>query len=77
MICFTYGSVHIHIGSVRRTVIFARPDKINKNVQKMIKDFEVDNVKPFTDSRLLHHMEDCVCHPKAISNVNTNDVHLT
>jgi hypothetical protein len=34
----------------------------------MIKDFEVANVKPHTESRLLHQMEDRVHHPKAISN---------
>jgi hypothetical protein len=33
------GSVHTHSGHVRHTVIFARADQINKNVQKMIKDF--------------------------------------
>jgi hypothetical protein len=63
------GSVDTHIGNVRRTVIFARADQIDKNVQKMIKDFEVANVKPYTSYRLLHQMEDCVYDPKAISNV--------
>jgi uncharacterized protein YlbG (UPF0298 family) len=63
------GSVHTHSGHVRRTVIFARADQIDKNVQKMIKDFEVANVKPSTDSCLLHQMEDRVYNPKAISNI--------
>jgi hypothetical protein len=35
----------------------------------MIKDFEVDNVKQSTASRLLHQMEDRVHGTKAISNV--------
>jgi uncharacterized protein YlbG (UPF0298 family) len=48
------GSVHTHSGHVRCTVIFARADQIDKNMQKMIKDFEVANVKPSTDSHLLH-----------------------
>jgi hypothetical protein len=63
------GSVDTHSGHVRRTVIFARTGQINKNVQNMIKDFEVANVKPSTASRLLHQMEDGVYDPKAISNV--------
>jgi hypothetical protein len=63
------GSVDTHSGHVRRTVIFARADQIDKNVQKMIKDSEVANVKQSTASRLLHQMEDRVYNPKAISNV--------
>jgi hypothetical protein len=63
------GSVDTHSGHVRRTVIFARADQIDKNVQKMIKDFEVANVKPSTASCLLHQMEDRVYDPKDISNV--------
>jgi uncharacterized protein YlbG (UPF0298 family) len=63
------GSVHTHSGHVRRTVIFARADQIDKNLQKMIRDLEVANVKPSADSRLLHQMEDCVYTPKDISNV--------
>jgi uncharacterized protein YlbG (UPF0298 family) len=47
------GYVDTHSGHVRRTVIFVRADQIEKNVQKMIKDFEVANVKPSTASRLL------------------------
>jgi hypothetical protein len=35
----------------------------------MINDFEVANVKPSTDSRLLHQMEDEVYNPKAISKI--------
>jgi hypothetical protein len=35
----------------------------------MINDFEVANVKPSTDSRLFHQMEDHVYDPKDISNV--------
>jgi uncharacterized protein YlbG (UPF0298 family) len=62
------GSVHTHSGYVRSAVIFARADQIDKNVQKMIKDFEVANVKPSTDSCLLHQMEDRVCDSKAVSN---------
>jgi hypothetical protein len=48
------GPVHTHSGHVRVTIIFARADQIDKNMQKMIKDFEVATVKPSTDSRLLH-----------------------
>jgi hypothetical protein len=62
-------SVHTHSRHVWRTVIFVRADQIDKNVQKMIKDFEVANVKPSTASCLLHQMEDRVYDPKAISNV--------
>jgi hypothetical protein len=51
------------------TVIFARGDQIDNNMQKMIKDFEVANVKPSTASRLLHQMEDHVYDPKAISSI--------
>jgi uncharacterized protein YlbG (UPF0298 family) len=65
------GSVHTQSGRARRTVIFARADQIDKNVQKMIKDFEVANVNPSTSSPLLHQMEDCVYDPKATSNVIT------
>jgi hypothetical protein len=63
------GSIYTNSGHVRRTVIFARADQIDKNVPKMIKDFDVANVKPSTASRLLHQMEDHVYDPKAISNV--------
>jgi hypothetical protein len=63
------GSVDTHSGHVQRTVIFARADQIDKNMQHMIKDFEVANIKPSTASRLLHQMEDHVYDPKAISNV--------
>jgi hypothetical protein len=49
--------------------MFARAEQIDKNVQKMINDFEVANVKPTTVFRLLHQMEDPVYDPKAISNV--------
>jgi hypothetical protein len=49
--------------------MFARADQINKNVQKMIKDFKVVNAKPPTASHLLHQMEDRVYDTKAISNV--------
>jgi hypothetical protein len=49
--------------------MFARADQIDKNVQNMIKDFDVANVKPSTASCLLHQMEDCFYYPKAISNV--------
>jgi uncharacterized protein YlbG (UPF0298 family) len=63
------GSVDTHSEHVRRTVIFARADQINKNVQKMINDFEVANVNPSTASRLLHQMEDRVYDPNAISNI--------
>jgi hypothetical protein len=63
------GSVHTHRGHVRRTVIFARADQIDKNVQKMIKDFEVANVKPSTDFHLLQRMKNGAYDPKDISNV--------
>jgi hypothetical protein len=63
------GSVHTHSGHVRCTIIFARADQLDNNVEKMIKDFEVVNAKPSTASRLLHHMDDRVYDPKAISNV--------
>jgi hypothetical protein len=49
-------------------LLLARADQIDKNVQNMIKDFEVANVKPSTASHLLHQMEDHVYDPKAISN---------
>jgi hypothetical protein len=46
-ISFTYvsknGSVDTPSGHVRRTVILAPSDQIDKNMQKMIKDFEVAN----------------------------------
>jgi uncharacterized protein YlbG (UPF0298 family) len=64
-----HGSVHTHSGSVRRTIIFARADQLDKNVEKMIKDFEVVNMKSSAASRLLHQMDDRVYDPKAISNV--------
>jgi hypothetical protein len=35
----------------------------------MINDFKVTNVKPSTASHLLHHIEDLVYDPKAISNI--------
>jgi hypothetical protein len=54
------GSVDTHSGHVTRST---------KNVQKMIKYFEVSNVKPSTASCLFHQMEDPVYDPKAISNV--------
>jgi hypothetical protein len=34
----------------------------------MLKDVEITNVKPYTASLLLHHMEDCMYDPKATSN---------
>jgi hypothetical protein len=40
------GSVVTHCGHARRSVIFARTAQINKNVEKMLKDLEVANVKP-------------------------------
>jgi uncharacterized protein YlbG (UPF0298 family) len=64
------GSVHPHSGHVRCSVIFARADQLDKNVEKMTKDFEVANVKPSTASRLLHQMDNRIYDPKAIiSNV--------
>jgi hypothetical protein len=63
------GSVHTHIIHVRRTFIFARANQLDKNMEKMIKDFEVANVKPSTASRFLHQMDDRVYDHKAISNV--------
>jgi uncharacterized protein YlbG (UPF0298 family) len=63
------GSVDTHSGHVRQTVIFARADQVDTNVQKMMKDFEVANVKPSTVSHLLHQMENRVYDPKAISNI--------
>jgi hypothetical protein len=62
-------SISSHCGHARRSVIFARADQIDKNVQKMLKDFEVANVKPSTASRLLHHIYDHVYDPKAVSNI--------
>jgi hypothetical protein len=53
-------SVHTQSGHVRHTIIFAWADQLNKNVEKMIKDFEVVNVNPSTDYRLLHQMGDMV-----------------
>jgi hypothetical protein len=38
-------------------------------MQKMIKDFEVANVKPSTASHLLQQMQDRFYDPKAISNI--------
>jgi hypothetical protein len=63
------GSVHAHSGDVWRTTIFARADQINKNVQPMIEDVDVANVKPSTASHLLHRMEDRLNEPNAISSV--------
>jgi hypothetical protein len=65
------GSVHFLSGHVWCTVIFARADQSDKIFQKMIKDFEVANVKPSTASCLLHQVEDRVYDPKAIPNVIT------
>jgi uncharacterized protein YlbG (UPF0298 family) len=64
-----YGSVHTYSGHVRRTIIFARADQLDKNVEKISKDFKVVNVKQSTAYRLLHQMDDRVYNPKAISNV--------
>jgi uncharacterized protein YlbG (UPF0298 family) len=64
-----HGSVHTHSGHVRHTIIFSRADQLDKNVEKMIKDFEVANVKPSTASLLLHQMDDRVYDHNAISNV--------
>jgi uncharacterized protein YlbG (UPF0298 family) len=63
------GSIHTHSRHVWRTVIFARADQIDKNVQKMITDLEVAKVKLSTASHLLYQMEYPVYYPKAISNV--------
>jgi hypothetical protein len=41
-------------------------------MEKMLKDFEVANVKPSTASHLLHQMEDRVYGPKATSNSIAN-----
>jgi hypothetical protein len=46
------------VGMFGNPVIFAQAGQIDKNMQKMIKDFEVANVKPSTGSRLLYQMED-------------------
>jgi hypothetical protein len=62
------GAVASHCGHVRCSVIFARTDQINKNVEKMLKDFEVANANPSTASRLLNQIDDHVYGPKAISN---------
>jgi uncharacterized protein YlbG (UPF0298 family) len=63
------GSVYTHSGHVRHAVIFASCDQLDSHVVKMLKDFEVANVKPSTASRVLHQMDDCVYDQKAISNV--------
>jgi hypothetical protein len=65
----TKESFDAHCGHVRRIVIFARADQIDKNVEKMLKDCKVDNVKPSTASRLLHQMEDHIYDHKAISSI--------
>jgi hypothetical protein len=65
----TKGSVAIHGGHVRHSVTFARGNQINKNVEKMLNDFEFANAKPFTASRVLHHMYDHIYDPNAISNI--------
>jgi hypothetical protein len=65
------GSVEAHCGHVRHSVIFARADQIDKNVEKMLKDFEVANVKPSTSSCLSHQRGDHVYDPKAISKINS------
>jgi hypothetical protein len=61
-------AVDTHCGCVRRSVIFATADQIDKNVGKKLNDFEVANVKPSTDSWMLHQMDDHFYDPKAISN---------
>jgi hypothetical protein len=74
MICFTYQNMDVYsfiVGMLGVTVIFSRAGQIDKNVQKMIKDFQVANVKPSTDYHLLHQMEDRVYVPRAIFNVIT------
>jgi hypothetical protein len=48
------GSVETHSGHVWRSVVFAQADQIDKNVQKMIRFFEVANVKPSIASHILH-----------------------
>jgi hypothetical protein len=63
------GSLDTHSGHVWQTVIFARADQIDKNVQNMIKDSEVANVNPYTASCLWHQMEYRIYDPKAISNI--------
>jgi hypothetical protein len=63
------GSVSSHCGHARRSVVFSRAYQIDKNVHKMLKDFEVANVKPSTASRLLHQIYDRVYDPKLISNI--------
>jgi hypothetical protein len=62
------GSVHTDSGHVRCTVMFARGDQLDKNM-KTLKYFDVANVKPSTDSPLLHQMDGHVYDPKVISNV--------
>jgi uncharacterized protein YlbG (UPF0298 family) len=64
------GSVSSHLVHVRYSVIFTRADQIYKNMQKMLKDFEVTkNVKPSTASSLLHQFYDHMYDPKLISNI--------
>jgi hypothetical protein len=63
------GSVASLFGHVRRRVIFARADQIEKNVQKMLKDFDFANVKPSAASRVLHQIDDRVYNPKVVSNI--------
>jgi hypothetical protein len=67
MICFTYQKMDLYTliaGMLGELFFFARADQIDKNVQKMIKDFEVANIMPSTDSCLLHQIEDRVMTPR-------------
>jgi hypothetical protein len=63
------GSVASRCGHGRRSVIFTRADQIDKNMEKMMKDFEVANVKPSTASSVLHQIDDRIYDPKVISNM--------
>jgi hypothetical protein len=62
------GSVSTHCGHVSHGGIFARADQIDKHDEKMLKDFEVANVKPSTASPMMHQIGDRVYNPKATSN---------
>jgi hypothetical protein len=49
-------SVDDHCGHIRCSVIFVRADHIDNNVERMLKDFEVNDVKPSTASSMLHQI---------------------
>jgi hypothetical protein len=50
-------------------VSFTKGGQIDKDVQKMVNDFQVISIKPSTDYCLLCKMDDRICDPKSVSNM--------